>query len=182
MTQRQSAQLTLPVGPRDHAQGREDVPLTLVEYGDYQCPYCGQADATVKELQRRLGDDLRFVFRNFPLTEVHEHAEHAAEAAEAAEAAGAQGQFWPMHDTIFAHQRALDDAHLEGYAAALGLDQDRFVRDMSGHANHARIEEDYNSGVDSGVPGTPTFFINGARHDGAFDLDALLQALEAARI
>ena len=175
MTQNEGTQLTLPVGPRDHAQGREDAPLTLVEYGDYQCPYCGQADATVKELQRRLGDDLRVVFRNFPLTEVHEHAEHAAEAA------AAQGRFWPMHDELFAHQRALDDRRLEGYAAALDLDTDRFVRDMSGHANHARIEEDFNSGVDSGVPGTPTFFINGARHDGAFDVDSLLQALQAAR-
>ncbi len=172
------SELTLPVGPRDHAQGREDAPLTLVEYGDYQCPYCGQADATVKELQGRLGADLRVVFRNFPLTQVHEHAEHAAEAAEAA---AAQGRFWQMHDELFAHQRALDDAHLEGYANALGLDADRFVRDMSGHANHARIEEDYNSGVDSGVPGTPTFFINGMRNDGAFDFDSLLQALEAAR-
>lgn len=178
MTQNEGAQLTLPVGPRDHVQGREDAPLTLVEYGDYQCPYCGQANATVKELQRRLGGDLRFVFRNFPLTQVHEHAEHAAEAAEAA---AAQGRFWQMHDELFAHQRALDDAHLEGYANALGLDADRFVRDMSGHANHARIEEDYNSGVASGVPGTPTFFINGMRNDGAFDFDSLLQALEAAR-
>src|SRR5919199_5615233 len=113
------SQLPLPVAERDHIQGPSTAPVTLVEYGDYECPYCGAAHPIVKEVQRRLGDRLRFVFRHFPLTNVHPHAQHAAEAAEAA---GAQGKFWAMHDTLFEHQRALDDAHLEEHAAALGLD------------------------------------------------------------
>src|SRR5579871_4401521 len=103
-----AARLTLPVGPRDHAQGPADARVTLVEYGDYECPHCGRAYPIVKEVQRRLGAALRFVFRNFPLIQSHPHAEHAAEAAEGA---AALGQFWPMHDTLFEHQRALDDRH-----------------------------------------------------------------------
>src|SRR2546423_12240032 len=120
-----TARLTLPVSQRDHQQGPETAPVTLVEYGDYECPYCGEAHPIVKELQRRLGDRLRFVFRNFPLTNAHPHAEHAAETAEAA---GAQGKFWEMHDYLYEHQRALDDEHLETYAGTLGLDVERFDR------------------------------------------------------
>ena len=169
--------LTLPVGERDHVQGPTTAAVTLVEYGDYECPYCGAAYPIVKEIQRRLGDAVRFVFRNFPLAEMHPHAQHAAEAAEAA---GAQEQFWPMHDALYEHQRALDDAHLRRQAAALGLDEGRFDRDLSGHAYAGRVREDVLSGARSGVNGTPTFFINGRRHDGSYDLETLLAALEDA--
>jgi protein-disulfide isomerase len=179
MTTSEGARLTPPVGERDHAQGPADAPVTLVEYGDYECPYCGAAYPIVKELQRRLGDRLRFVFRNFPLTNAHPHAEHAAEAAEAA---GAQGSFWEMHDYLYEHQTALADRSLEQYAGAVGLDVDRFDRDMTGQLYTDRVREDFVGGVRSGVNGTPTFFINGVRHDGSYDLATLLDALERAAI
>src|ERR687887_1604477 len=121
------AKLTMPVSQRDHIQGEDSAQATLVEYGDYECPYCGQAYGIVKELQRRLGDRLRFVFRNFPLTNSHPHAEHAAEAAEAA---AAQGKFWEMHDYLYEHQRALDDPHLLQAAEQVGLDVARFRQEM----------------------------------------------------
>ena len=168
------ARLTLPVGPRDHVQGRADAPVTLVEYGDYECPHCGRAYPIIKEVQRRLGAKLRFVFRNFPLSEGHPHAEHAAEAAEGA-ATG--GRFWEMHDTLYEHQQALDDRHLVGYAAALGLDTAKFETELRGHAHKARVREDFTSGVRSGVNGTPTFFINGVRFDDSWDPDTLTKAL-----
>jgi protein-disulfide isomerase len=171
-----TARLTMPVGPRDHRLGPENAPVTLVEYGDYECPYCGEAHPIVKEIKRRLGDRLCFVFRHFPLTQVHPYAEHAAEAAEAA---GAQGKFWQMHDCLFEHQEALDDAHLVLYAVALELDEDRFVREMAEQVYAPRVREDFLIGVRSGVNGTPTFFINGVRHDGSFDLPTLLAAIEA---
>jgi protein-disulfide isomerase len=171
-----TAKLTLPVGQRDHQQGSETAPVTVVEYGDYECPYCGEAYPIVKEIQRRLGDRLRFVFRNFPLTQSHPHAEHAAEAAEAA---AGQEKFWEMHDYLFEHQRALDDAHLVQYAVALHLDQETFKREMTEHAHTNRVHEDFLSGVRSGVNGTPTFFINGVRHDDAYALETLLAAIEA---
>ena len=169
--------LTPPVGERDHAHGPQTAPMTLVEYGDYECPYCGQAYPIVQEIQQRLGDRLRLVFRNFPLTQVHPHAQHAAEAAEAA---GSQGKFWEMHDYLFEHQRALDDGHLAEYAATLGLDTTQFSQDMSEHAYVERVREDFLSGIRSGVNGTPTFFINGVRHDDAWDVETLLAALEDA--
>ena len=169
--------LTLPVSERDHIQGPMTAPVTLVEYGDYQCPYCGQAYPIVKELQRRLGDRLRFVFRNFPLTQIHQHAQQAAEAAEAA---GAQDKFWEMHDTLFEHQRALDDKHLKEYAAKLGLDVSRFSREMTEHSYAVRLREDLMSGARSGVNGTPTFFIDGERYDGPNDFASLLRAIEEA--
>jgi protein-disulfide isomerase len=172
-----SSQLTLPVTERDHSQGPSTAPVTLVEYGDYECPYCGAAHPIVKEIQRRLGDRLRFVFRNFPITTAHPHAEHAAEAAEAA---GAQGRFWEMHDYLFEHQRALSDRNLEEYAAAIGLDVERFDSDLEGTVNAERVRTDFMSGVRSGVNGTPTFFINGRRHDGAYDVETLLAAIRAA--
>src|SRR5437764_4867600 len=172
-----TARLTLPVSQRDHQQGPETAPVTLVEYGDYECPYCGEAYPIVKEIQRRLGDRLRFVFRNFPLTQVHPHAEHAAEAAEAA---AGQEKFWEMHDYLFEHQRALDDAHLLQYAVALNLDEERFKREMTEHVHTNRVHEDFLSGVRSGVNGTPTFFINGERHDDSYELETLLAAIEAA--
>src|SRR5258707_869399 len=124
--------LTPPVGERDHQQGPATAPVTLVEYGDYECPYCGEAYPIVKEIQLRLGERLRFVFRNFPLTQAHPHAEHAAEAAEAA---AGQGKFWQMHDSLFEHQQALDDAQLVRYAVALHLDQETFERELTAHVH-----------------------------------------------
>jgi protein-disulfide isomerase len=176
MTQH-GGQLTMPVSERDHSQGPATAPVTLVEYGDYECPYCGAAYPIVKRLQEHLGDRLRFVFRNFPITTSHPHAEHAAEAAEAA---GAQGRFWEMHDYLYEHQRALTDEHLEAYAAAIGLNVDRFDGEMETQAYTGRVREDFMSGVRSGVNGTPTFYINGQRHNGSFDYETLLAAIEAA--
>jgi protein-disulfide isomerase len=172
-----SGHLELPVSARDHSQGPATAPVTLVEYGDYECPYCGAAYPIVKEIQARLDERLRFVFRNFPLTQAHPHAQHAAEAAEAA---AAQGRFWEMHDYLFEHQRALDDDHLLQYAGAVGLDTTAFAREMAEHRHAERVREDFMSGVRSGVNGTPTFFINGIRHDGSYDADTLLAAIERA--
>lgn len=169
--------LTLPVSERDHFQGNPNAPLTLVEYGDYECPYCGAAYPVVKQVQQRLENQLRFVFRNFPLTQVHPHAQSAAEAAEAA---GGQGKFWQMHDTLYEHQDALDDLDLVQYATDLGLDVARFELDMTAHTYAPRVREDFLSGLRSGVNGTPTFFINGQRYDGSYDFASLLAALEAA--
>lgn len=170
--------LTPPVNERDHAAGPPTAPLTLVEYGDLECPYCRQAFPIVKQLQQQLGKDLRFVFRHFPLTKVHAHAQHAAEAAEAA---GAQGAFWQMHDRLFERQFALDDEHLIEYATELGLDADRLGGALAAGSYRGKVRDDFRGGVQSGVNGTPTFFINGVRHQGGYDLDTLLTALEAAR-
>lgn len=172
-----AAKLKPPVGANDHVQGSTKAPVTLVEYGDYECPYCGEAYSVVKELQKRLGDQMLFVFRNFPLAQAHPHAEHAAEAAEAA---AAQGKFWEMHDMLYENQDALEDEDLVRYARALHLDVPRFVKEMEAGTYTERVREDFRSGVRSGVNGTPTFFINGARHDGAYDLASLLAAIEEA--
>ena len=169
--------LRIPVTDSDHIRGNVNTQATLVEYGDYECPHCGRAHPVVKEVQRRLGSQLRFVFRNFPLAEIHPHAQHAAEAAEAA---AVQGKFWEMHDTIFEHQRALTDRHLVQYGLDLGVDEKRFKDELVAHAHAARVREDFLSGIKSGVNGTPTFFINGLRHDGSWDTDALEKALRAA--
>jgi len=166
--------LTLPDPERDHISGSADGSIKLLEYGDYECPFCGEAQSIVKEIQRRLGDDLLFAFRHFPLTNIHPHAEHAAEAAEAA---GAQGNFWGMHDLLFENQRALEDEDLAAYAAELGLDEMRLIREVASSVYASRIREDFKSGVRGGVNGTPTFFINGERYDGARDLKHLLNAL-----
>jgi len=171
--------LTPPVGPRDHAAGPADAPVTLVEYGDYQCPHCGRAYPIVKEVRQRLGARLRFVFRNFPLTKVHPEAEHAAEAAEAAAAQGGDG-FWQMHDRLFERQFALDDDHLVEYAMELGLDADRIRGELEAGTHSAHVRDDFMSGVKSGVNGTPTFFINGVRYDGSWDLESLQAALATA--
>ena len=170
------AQLTPPVGPHDHAAGPKEAPVTLVEYGDFQCPHCGRAYPIVKQVQQALGSRLRFVFRDFPLTRIHPEAEHAAEAAEAA---GAQGAFWQMHDRLFERQFALDDDHLVEYAAELGLDADRIRGEIDAGTYATRVRDDFMSGVKSGVNGTPTFFINGVRYDGSWDLEPLLAALNA---
>lgn len=169
--------LRVPVTPEDHAEGLPSAPVTLVEYGDYECPHCGRAYPIVKEVQRQLGTHLRFVFRNFPLREAHAHAQHAAEAAEAA---AEQGRFWEMHDMLFERQRALDDAHLVQYARALDLDEGRFTDALTSHAFASHVRRDFIGGVRSGVNGTPTFFINGVRHDDSWDVATLVRAVRAA--
>jgi protein-disulfide isomerase len=172
-----AVELVPPVGERDRVRGVADAPLTLVEYGDYDCPYTVRAHAVVRGLRRRLGDRLRFVFRAFPLTRIHAHAQAAAEAAEAA---AAQGHFWEMHDRLFEAHRRLEDADLRGYAEEIGLDVGRFRKETEEHAHAGRVREDLRSGLRSGVRGTPTFYINGIRHDGPNDFESLLAALEAA--
>jgi protein-disulfide isomerase len=172
------AVLTLPVSEeRDHFQGPPDAAVTLVEYGDYECPYCGAAYPIIKEVQARMDARLRFVFRNFPIVTSHPHAEQAAEAAEAA---GAQGEFWKMHDLLYERQSRLRDEHLHSYAEELGLDVERFDAELAGHVHAPRVREDFMSGVRSGVNGTPTFYIDGVRHDESYDLETLLAALERA--
>jgi protein-disulfide isomerase len=169
------ATLTLPVTEdRDHVQGAPDAAVTLLEYGDYECPYCGAAYPIVKDVQAAMGEELRFVFRNFPITTAHPHA---AQAAEAAEAAAAQELFWPMHDLLYENQQRLDGESLFAYADSLGLDAERFKRELEGHVHAERVHEDFMSGVRSGVNGTPGFFINGVRYDDSYDFDTLLGAL-----
>jgi protein-disulfide isomerase len=169
--------LRVPVTARDHVQGPDTAPVTLVKYADYECPYSHRAYHVIKRLQRELGDQLRFVYRNFPLREIHPHAQHSAEAAEAA---ATQCKFWEMHDYLFEHQTALDDEHLRQYAAALGLDIDIFDRDLAQHRDARRIEDDLLGGVQSGVRGTPTLFINGVRFEGSPELDSILGAIREA--
>jgi protein-disulfide isomerase len=151
--------------------------VTLVEYGDFECSYCGQAYPVVKEVVGAFLEQIRFVFRNFPLTQIHPHAAHAAEAAEAA---AAQGRFWEMHDLLYEHQDALEDDDLLAYAAQIPLDLDRFQIELAQGAHSQHVREDFMGGVRSGVNGTPTFFINGRRHDGAFDLQTLSKAITIA--
>jgi protein-disulfide isomerase len=156
--------LFLPVGPRDHIQGLANATVTLLEYGDFECPYCGAAYLIIKKTQEIMRGRLRFVFRHFPLTQIHPHAQPAAEAAEAA---GAQGRFWEMHDLLYENQPKLDAGHLVRYSEELGLDTVRFVRELEEGAYRERVREDFMSGVRSGVNGTPGFFINGVRYDGS---------------
>ena len=167
--------LKQPVTDRDHALGAADAPLLLVEYGDFQCPHCGKAQPVVRQLLDRYGPRLRFVFRHFPLAKMHPQARLAAEASEAA---NAEGKFWPMHDLLFAHQQELEPVHLLGYAGQLTMDLDRFRRDLEAHVYAARIQQDVSGGVRSGVNRTPTFFVNGRRHDGGYELDELAAALD----
>jgi protein-disulfide isomerase len=172
------AALTLPVADdRDHIQGARDATVTLVEYGDYECPYCGSAYPIVKQVQAAMGNGLRFVFRNFPITTAHPHAEQAAEAAEAA---AAQGRFWPMHDLLYENQQRLEAEDLLAYAGRLGLDATRFKSEFEEHVHAPRVHEDFMSGVRSGVNGTPTFYVNGVRHDDSYDFETLLGALQQA--
>ena len=177
MSENDRAVLTPAVGARDHVQGPTTAAVTLVEYGDYECPHCGRAYLILKKIQAQLGSRLRFVFRNFPLGEMHPHAQHAAEAAEAA---GAHGRFWDMHDALFEHQHALSDRHLMEYAVAIGLEPARFQQELSTHAYAPRVRDDFLSGVRSGVNGTPTFFINGYRHDDSWDFETLMETLTRA--
>ena len=167
--------LTMPVSDdRDHIQGPADAPVTMVEYGDYQCPFCGAAYPIIKDVQARMGDGLRFVFRNFPISTSHPNAELAAEAAEAA---AVQGRFWEMHDLLYENQDRLGVDDLHAYAERLSLGLETFDRDLAGHAYAARVREDFMSGVHSGVNGTPTFYLNGSRYDGSYETESLLAAL-----
>jgi len=171
-------ELTPPVSAQDHAAGPDNAPVTLVEYGDFECPYCGMAHPIVQAAQRELGSQLRFVFRHFPLAEAHPHARLAAQAAEAA---GAQGRFWEMHDMLFEHQDALDMEDIVGYAKSLGLDTARFAHDLESGTYAKKARDDFRSGVRSGVNGTPTFFVNGTRYDGSWaNGEAFIQALRNA--
>jgi protein-disulfide isomerase len=150
--------------------------MVLVEYGDYQCPYCGAAYPIVKKVQKELGKKLRFVFRNFPITNAHPYAQWAAETAEAA---AAQGKFWEMHDYLYENQGSLgDEAFFASYEKKLKLDSAKIGREVTQHAHSARVQEDYMSGIRSGVNGTPTFFINGARYDGYPEFGSLVSALK----
>ena len=171
--------LAVPVDPgRDHIRGPQAAPVTVVEYGDFECPYCGRAEPAVRELLADFGD-VRYVWRHLPLTDVHPHAQLAAEAAEAA---AAQDAFWEMHDALFAHQDELRPAALIRYAEQIGLDRERFARDLRKHAGSGRVAEDVDSADLSSVSGTPTFFINGQRHYGAYDITALTAAVKSARV
>jgi protein-disulfide isomerase len=168
--------LDRPVDPaRDHVRGRADAPLTLVEYADFECPFCARATGVTRELRERFGDRIRYVFRHLPLTEVHPRAEQAAQAAEAADR---QGRFWEMHDLLFAHQDQLDLEDLIGYAAHLDLDLDRFVEDLRSEEVDRRVRHDVASAEASGARGTPTFFVGHRRHTGSYDAETLAAELE----
>jgi protein-disulfide isomerase len=174
-TEEQIPQLTLAVSERDHQQGPANAPLTLVEYGDYQCPYCGAAYPVVKQLQKTLGDKLRFVFRNFPLTQAHPYAMLAAETAESA---AMLGKFWEMHDLLFEQQTFLEPDIIPLWVKKIGLEPKKFAAVIQLGATKKRIKDDRESGIRSGVNGTPTFFINGYRYDGPPDYHSLLATLE----
>jgi protein-disulfide isomerase len=173
-----SAQLVVPVSDRDHILGADGAAVTLVEYGDFECPHCRRAHPMVQGLIRYMGDNMRFVFRNFPLAEAHPHSVHAAEIAESA---GVQGKFWEMHDTLFHHQDALEDENLVSYAVELGLDAQRVAEELAAGTYAKKVRDDFRGGVRSGVNGTPTFFINGSRFDGNWaDTSEFIQALTHA--
>jgi NhaA family Na+:H+ antiporter len=175
--ERTIATLSPPVdAAHDRVRGAADAPVTLVEYGDFQCPYCGEAYPVVKQLQERFDDRLRFVFRHMPLADLHPRAPAAARAAEAA---GAQGRFWEMHDRLFEHQLELTDRDLRVHAHAIGLDVERFERDLADATVGARVEADFRSGARSGVPSTPRFFVNGVIHLGSATEADLGEAIDA---
>lgn len=167
--------LSQSVSERDHIQGAKSAAVTLLMYGAYECPHCVEGNKIVKEIQQRMGDQLRFVFRHFPRTNVHPHAEAAAEVAEAA---GEQGKFWEMHDKLFENYNRLDGDHLVGYAEELGLDMQQFDRAITGRNYVGKVRGDLQSGMESGVKGTPTYFINGIKHNASGEFDVLLAAIE----
>ena len=177
MNRSHTFELTLPVNPADHTIGPTHAPVNVVEYGDFECPNCKQAAPAVKLLLGRFEGRIQFVYRHFPLEEVHPHALHAAEAAECA---GAQGKFWPMHDLLFDNQAHLKVNHLRGYAEQLQLDLPRYTAEMDDHVYLQRIREHMLSGRDGGVRGTPTFFVNGQIQDVSFGLHFLFDAVEYA--
>ena len=169
------SQLVVPVNERDHIAGTMDAPVVLVEYGDFECPHCARAYPIVEAARRYLGKELAVVFRHFPLAELHPHATLAAEASEAA---GTQGRFWDMHHLLFASQSALEERDLLVYADTLGLDVSRFAAELAQGTYTRKVRDDFRGGVRSGVNGTPTFFINGARFDGNWaDQDAFIAVL-----
>jgi protein-disulfide isomerase len=163
---------------RDHIRGADDAPVTLVEYGDFECPYCGRAEQVIRELLSSFGEDVRYVWRHLPLNDVHPHAQVAAEASEAA---AAQGRFWEMHDALLAHQGELDQPQLAQYAQEIGIDPERMLSALHRREYAAHVSEDVASADESGVSGTPTFFVNGRRHYGAYDTDTLSTEVTAAR-
>lgn len=167
--------LKVAVGKQDHIQGKIDAPVKLVEYGDFECPNCGEAYPIVKEIQKELGNKLCFIFRHFPLKELHDHAFSAACAAEAA---GKQKKFWQMHDMLFEHQDSLHEEGLLEYGRALVLNTRQFIKDMRSAKIIKKVRDDFANGVRSGVNGTPTFYINGIRYDGSYDYDAMIKELE----
>lgn len=180
MSSENTPKLTFPVNEtRDHIQGSPMAKVTLVQYGDYQCPYCGEAYSIIKTIQKRFGSDLRFVFRNFPITEAHPFAETGAEIAEAA---GAQGKFWEMHDYLYENQQSLSNVEFFARYAneKLGLDGKKLKKEVLAQAYTPRIKEDFMTGIRSGVNGTPTFFINDYRHNGSYDYEVLEEAIEFA--
>jgi protein-disulfide isomerase len=168
--------LVMPVSPRDHILGPIDARSVLVEYGDYECPFCRAAQPVVKAVKAAMGDEVALVFRHFPLSNIHPFAWKAAEAAEAA---GAQGAFWEYHDTLFENQEALDVRSLVAYAQELGLDAHRFAEELASDLDAKRVHEDFRSGILSGVNGTPTFFVNGVRYDGGRDPKSMVLALRS---
>jgi protein-disulfide isomerase len=172
----QQGQLQMPISDRDHAVGTPSAPVAVVEYGDYQCPFCGAAFPVVDELLKLRGPVMRFAYRHFPLTNVHPHAQYAAEAAESA---GAQGKYWEMHDWLFTHQHQLQPPLVAAAAAQLGLDQDAFTKAIAARTYLPKVQEDFMTGLRSGVNGTPTFFVNGLRHDGPATIAALTSAVDA---
>jgi protein-disulfide isomerase len=176
MTAQSRHRLSESVNPKDHIRGPRSAAISLVEYGDFECPYCRAAEPIVAGLMEALGDQLSVTFRHFPMPAVHPHAQHAAEVAEAA---AAQGKFWEMHDTLFANQHALDDASLLKYAADLAIDAERIRRELASHAYAGHVAGDRASGLASGVRGTPTFYIDGARYDGSVALGQMLAAIRA---
>jgi protein-disulfide isomerase len=171
------ATLKQPITAEDHAQGPESAEVTLVEYGDYECPYCGQAFPIVKQVQKQFGKRLRFVFRNFPLSQMHPHAEAAAEVAEFA---GAQGKFWQMHDELYENQASFGEALYLSLGEELGLSSTAMRQALTEGIFKARVRADFSGGVRSGVNGTPTFFISGHRHDGSFEFETLVSAIQQA--
>jgi protein-disulfide isomerase len=170
-----STKLKIAVSKDDHSQGPDNAPLVLVEYGDYQCPHCGHAFPMVKRLQKALGEKLKFVFRNFPLSEMHPDALNAAKVAEAA---ALQGKFWEMHDILFEKQQDLDVESLGNYAEKLGLDVEALNEAVGTAKIENRVDSDFEGGVRSGVNGTPTFFVNGVRYDGDWEYAPFLRALK----
>jgi len=169
--------LTIPLGPEDHTLGPPNATVTLLEYGDYECPFCAEAQPRIKQVRQLLGPGLLFAYRHFPLTQIHPHA---LDAAIAAEAAGAQGRFWEMHDALFTHQDHLAPRDLLVLAGGIGLDLEEFADDLTHRRFQDRVRRDFLSGVRSGVNGTPTFFINGVRHNGGWDLESLLDGIRSA--
>jgi formate-nitrite transporter family protein len=176
MSTPETVKLKNPVTERDHTSGSATAAVTLIEYGDFECIYCGQVYPIIKQVQNLIGDNLRFVFRHFPIIQNHPHSMRAAEAAEAA---AAQQKFWQMHDELFMHQTALEDRDLSRYAKRIGLDPERFSRDMTEHSFLQQIDADYQHSLfDEHITGTPTLYLNDVRYTGATDFESLLHAIK----